>query len=201
MQHALASLLLGLLIAACSGGEQKQTFDADPKAPDAKRNVDANMRRPDAAGGVGEPAELRGITLAHNEARAAENANLPPLQWDPALADIARAWGAMCQDNDQPIGLIDHNPNRSAGYPTYVGENIAGGGSPLGAVDLWMQEKADYNHANNSCNGTCGHYTQIVWRDTLKVGCAVVDCPSLRYNPSVVCDYGPGGNIGGQPPY
>jgi pathogenesis-related protein 1 len=168
----------------------------------APRPIEAGT--PDAPaplGGQGEPAELAGITLAHNRARLAENAGLPQLTWDPALAAIAAAWAAKCQDTDAPKGLIDHNPNRSAGYPTYVGENIYGGSDPLSAVDLWMAEKANYNLAANSCSGVCGHYTQVVWRQTTKLGCAIATCPTLQYSPAVVCDYGPGGNVGGQRPY
>ncbi|MBP9087859.1 MAG: hypothetical protein KBG15_17190 [Kofleriaceae bacterium] len=170
---------------------------ADARSADARPNIDA-------ANGVGEPAELAGMTLYHNQARLAENANppLPQLTWDPALAVIAANWAAMCRDVDPPVGLIDHNPNRSATYPTYVGENIYGGASSAkAAVDLWMAEKPNYNLAANTCNGVCGHYTQIVWRKTLKVGCAISHCPSLRYSDSIICNYGPGGNFNGERPY
>ena len=166
-------------------------------AVDARPNVDA-------ANGIGEPAELAGITLYHNQYRLAENASppLPQLTWDPALAVIAANWAAMCRDVDAPIGLIDHNPGRSATYPSYVGENIYGGASSAkAAVDLWMTEKPNYNLAANTCNGVCGHYTQIVWRKTLKVGCAISHCPALRFSDSIICDYGPGGNFNGERPY
>ena len=103
---------------------------------------------------------------------------------------------------DAPIGLIDHNDNRSQGYPEYVGENVYGAGgqaSGTAAVQLWAAEEADYDYANNSCSGVCGHYTQIVWRTTTKVGCALHDCPGLQYGSTVVCNYAPGGNSGGRP--
>ena len=41
----------------------------------------------------------------------------------------------------------------------------------------------------------------IVWRDSVKLGCAVGNCPGIAYPNSIVCDYGPGGNFGGQRPY
>ena len=46
-----------------------------------------------------------------------------------------------------------------------------------------------------------GHYTQIVWRDTLQVGCARGNCPNITFGNTIVCNYGPGGNIGDDPPY
>ena len=151
------------------------------------------------------------MTLATNQVRAGVDTTtvpagpLPFLRWDPNLASYAAAWAAQCiSSNGQ---LLDHDPNRTnvAGYQ-YIGENIfAAGGSATAqaAVDLWAAEKSFYDYATNTCASghTCGHYTQLVWRTTLNVGCALHACPSLAYPNTIVCDYGPGGNFGGQPPY
>jgi hypothetical protein len=129
---------------------------------------------------------------------------LPSLEWEPALAATAAAWVAQCIDQMAPTGLIDHNPNRSDGHPYYVGENIyasSGTADAQGAVTSWTNEKSNYDYASNTCTGVCGHYTQVVWRDTVKLGCAIGNCPGLQFGSSIVCDYGPGGNIGGQRPY
>ena len=199
----VASVVLvvaALALAACNGddGTSASTDAATTNDPDA------SVPPVDAPPVVGEPPRLAGTTDAHNAARAA--VGVGPLTWDPQLAAIAQAWAQQCIDREAPAGLIDHNANRSNGYPTYVGENIYGaGGSATGtdAVRLWVSEQAHYHHDTNSCDpgAICGHYTQVVWRGTTKVGCAVYDCPGLTYGSSVVCDYGPGGNIGGQAPY
>lgn len=197
-----------LVLAACSGNVDDGDNPGGPDAPGGggPTGDGGPMPMADAPGGVGEPAELVGITLFHNEARAAVQTAtpLPALVWSPALAATAAAWAAQCRDVDQPIGLIDHNPNRSNGHPYYVGENIYGSGGPASArqaVELWVAEQANYNYAANSCNGVCGHYTQVVWRGTLEVGCAVADCPNQQFGNAIICNYGPGGNIGGQRPY
>lgn len=166
---------------------------------------------PDASvpgGGSDEPAELAGITLLHNQARAdvVTDTPLPSLAWDPALAEIAATWAAKCVDTEDPVGLIDHDPDRTTGSGyQYVGENIFGSGGTHAtaqmAVSNWMDEQADYNYTNNSCSGICGHYTQIVWRGTTHLGCALHNCPGLTYGSSIVCDYGPGGNVSNQRPY
>jgi pathogenesis-related protein 1 len=44
----------------------------------------------------------------------------------------------------------------------------------------------------------CGHYTQIVWRNTKAVGCAVGGKGAREV---WVCDYDPPGNYVGQRPY
>ena len=59
-------------------------------------------------------------------------------------------------------------------------------------------EKASFTYPTG-CSGICGHYTQVVWRTSVNVGCALHDCPGLAYGSTIVCDYGPGGNSGGAP--
>ena len=156
----------------------------------------------DASPGVGEPPELMGITLFHNQIRAAvvTSTPLPALQWDASLAATAAAWVAQCQNTDGFPQILDHNPGRSTGHPYYVGENIyasSGTATAQGALNSWGAEKPNYNPSTGACTGTCGHYTQVVWRTTLKVGCARGNCPGIQYPSTIVCDYGPGGNSGG----
>ena len=151
-------------------------------------------------GGAGEPAGLVGITAAHNQVRAAHGVD--PLSWDPALAAIAQAWAEQCIDQEAPTGLIDHNPGRSDGYGDYVGENVygsGGGASGTDAVAAWASEESSYDHDSNSCSDVCGHYTQIVWAATSKVGCSLHQCDGLTFGNTIVCDYAPGGNDGGRP--
>jgi hypothetical protein len=147
-----------------------------------------------------EPPGLEGTTAAHNAIRA--GVGVGPLTWDPALAAIAQAWAERCVDNEAPTGLIDHNAGRSDTYPEYVGENIygsSGGATGTDAVESWASEEANYDYDMNSCNGVCGHYTQIVWRETTKIGCALHQCPGLTFGSTIVCDYALGGNSGGRP--
>ncbi|VDL79275.1 unnamed protein product [Nippostrongylus brasiliensis] len=44
-----------------------------------------------------------------------------------------------------------------------------------------------------------GHYTQMVWQKSFRLGCAVVDCGNTRY--FTVCQYGPAGNFIGKKLY
>jgi hypothetical protein len=192
---------IGLLVlAACTGNIGSVGDDTGDDTGDAGGD---DAPTPDAANPPeDEPAGLVGTTDAHNQVRAAHG--IAPLVWDPALAVIAQGWAEQCVDTQAPIGLIDHNPDRSDTYPEYVGENIygsSGGATGTAAVAAWASEEEDYDYASNTCAGVCGHYTQIVWADTTKVGCGIHTCPGLTYGSSIVCNYGPGGNIGGQRPY
>jgi pathogenesis-related protein 1 len=149
-----------------------------------------------------EPLELKGITQMHNVER--RKVGVPDLTWDPALAAIAQAWASKCEDKDAPMGLVDHNPNRGVGYQGSVGENIFGSSATASseqAVSSWVAELNSYDYAKNSCSGVCGHYTQVVWKTTTKVGCAIYKCAGLKYGGTLVCDYSPAGNVNGQRPY
>jgi hypothetical protein len=147
---------------------------------------------------AGEPLELAGITALHNQVRAAVETGTPlaALQWESALAATARSWAATCD--------FSHNPSRSVGHPYYVGENIYGSSAVAtaqAAVSLWAAEEQYYDYSTNTCTAgqTCGHYTQLVWRTTLRLGCAPQDCEGSTPRDRIVCNYGPGGNTGGLP--
>jgi pathogenesis-related protein 1 len=151
------------------------------------------------------------FVTAHNQARSGPlnptpNPALPPVTWDPILADCAYNYTLKCQGAN---GLLSHNPNRTADYQAlggsgYVGENIYGTTAstttPAAAMNGWMSEAPMFIYANDNLTDA-GHYTQVVWRTSVRIGCAIVNCPNLTYHESVLCDYAPGGNIIGQKPY
>lgn len=175
------ALILLACLSACGGGDDDGGGDA-------------------GAQNQGEPPGLVGITNAHNVVRA--TVNVGPLVWDDDLAAVAQAWADSCTDNEQPIGLVDHNAGRSDNYPGYVGENIYGSSgtpSPTGAVELWASEEADYDYDSNTCSAVCGHYTQVVWSTSERLGCGVSQCNGLQYGGTIVCNYSPGGNNGDRP--
>jgi len=197
-------VVAALLLAACDGDIDSSMMTGDAAGGDS------NHVYMDAPAGAGEPANLMGITAAHNAVRAMVDTSgisagpLPPMVWDPALATLATNWTSQCKDTDGD-GLVDHSSQASrtnaAGY-AYVGENVfASGGtnaSAQAAVNAWASEKSNFTYPNG-CAGTCGHYTQVVWRTSTHVGCANVNCTGLQYKGTILCNYGPGGNSGGAP--
>jgi hypothetical protein len=153
------------------------------------------------------------FVTAHNQARSGPlspppSPALPPVSWDEVLADAAYGYLATCTSAAAPHQLVDHNANRTTDYAAlggsgYVGENIfgsSGAAAPADAVTAWMSEASQFDY-NTSAIGTAGHYTQVVWRASVRIGCAIVDCPNVTYHDTVLCDYAPGGNIIGQHPY
>ncbi|OWM89259.1 hypothetical protein CDL15_Pgr010546 [Punica granatum] len=133
---------------------------------------------------------------AHNIVRQSKSE--PPLTWDYNLEKYARWWAGQRRHDCE---LIHSFPE---GEFT-LGENIFwGGGSawtPGDAVKLWVSEEKYYDYNSNTCEEgqVCGHYTQIVWKDTRKLGCARVVCDNRDV--FITCNYYPPGNYEGDRPY
>jgi hypothetical protein len=166
----------------------------------------------DAGAGSGTPApvptaDAQAWLDLHNavrrDAQPPPSPPLPALTWSANAAAVAQAWADGCK--------YQHNPGRGD-----RGENIAasapqGHWSIADVVRAWASEAQDYDYASNTCalGMQCGHYTQLVWRTTLRVGCAHRVCDAA-HSPFVgqllswdfwVCDYEPPGNWVGQRPY
>ena len=124
----------------------------------------------------------------HNALRALEGAaNMQLMVWDEDVALRAASWALQCND----------------GHPEYHkdGQNIAGGKNPKNLapeIDSWYREKAHYNFDTPKCRKECGHYKQVVWASSRKVGCVVSRCP---YNVRTTCNYSPAGNLYNYRPY
>ncbi|XP_025739238.1 glioma pathogenesis-related protein 1 isoform X1 [Callorhinus ursinus] len=144
---------------------------------------------------------IKDCVWIHNKFRSEVNPTASAMlymTWDPALARIAKEWGKNCRfaHNGQLHSKKLH-PNF-----TFVGENIWTGSvsifSVSSAITDWHSEIQDYDFETQKCTKVCGHYTQVVWADSYKVGCAVQYCStvyninSLTNVAHFICNYGPG---------
>lgn len=148
----------------------------------------------------GLPSDAIEVRLlrAHNAERAKVGA--PALIWDEGLEREARVWAQQLLDTE----TFAHDPAQHG-----HGENLwTGWGNrrwtPEEMVGEWIAEKAQYHHrtfpaVSRTGDWTAvGHYTQLVWRGTTHVGCAVV----RRGDRAVLnCRYSPPGNIDGMRAY
>jgi hypothetical protein len=151
------------------------------------------------------------FVAAHNAARGGAlnpppSPSLPPVSWDYTLADSVYGYLSACPGGN--IDLAPHNANRTSDYKALggadsVGENIyaaTGSASPTDAVNTWMSEASNYDYDSNNISAA-GHYTQVVWRNSVRIGCAIVKCTNYTFSSTVLCDYAPAGNNTNQKPY
>ena len=137
------------------------------------------------------------VLAAHNSERA--RVQLPLLGWDNALGTSAAAYAQQMA----MTGAFQHS-NRKA--RPGVGENLwmgtRGAFSVEQMVGAWASEKRMFRpgvfpEVTTTGNwADVGHYTQMIWPTTLRVGCALASTARTDY---LVCHYSPAGNIDGRP--
>ncbi len=151
-----------------------------------------------------ETGIIQGMLSVHNKVRA--RLGLPPLRWSERLASIARK---------RAINLAENNNCRMRHTKSELGENLfwasavrwSDGRREVQKItadhvaEAWAAEAANYDYSSNSCmhSAMCGHYTQMIWRDSRELGCGMAVCP--HKDQIWVCVYYPPGNYVGQRPY
>uniref|UniRef100_A0A7M4E4Y4 Peptidase inhibitor 16 n=1 Tax=Crocodylus porosus TaxID=8502 RepID=A0A7M4E4Y4_CROPO len=141
----------------------------------------------------------RMILQMHNLYRSQVSPPAADMQnWDPDLGAFAKAYAEKC--------IWDHNKDRGR-----RGENLFIMMEELDlqlAMEDWHGEYQYYNLTTTKCamGHMCGHYTQVVWANTLRIGCGAHFCETVegieeRDMHLLVCNYEPPGNIRGRKPY
>ncbi|KAJ5178738.1 hypothetical protein N7492_001948 [Penicillium capsulatum] len=133
-----------------------------------------------------------------------------PLSWNESLVQYSRKWADTC------LWKHSHGP---------YGENLAFGyPNASAAVAAWGDEGELYNFQKpTGFTEETGHFTQLVWKSTVEVGCAAVNCGYTEHHQVrreeghdteldsrntdgvqraqgwyVVCEYTPAGNVVGR---
>jgi hypothetical protein len=159
------------------------------------------LSAPLLAGATGRLTSLdQRLLAAHNRER--DSGGIAPLAWDPVLAAEAADWGERLA----AAGEFDHDPDLDGDDPQ--GENLwagtPGAYSPEEMVGGWIEEKKHFRPGrfpDNSLTGDLadvGHYTQLMWRETDRVGCALAAGAAEEV---LVCRYRTAGNVVGEVPF
>jgi hypothetical protein len=141
---------------------------------------------------------LRRVMLdGHRAARAA--VGVAPLIWDDGLAAHARAYAdTLARERrfahaDQPMGPAREGENLWTGtrdayrYEEMLGHWLAERGDFINGPVPAISRTGDWRRA--------GHYSQIVWRVSTRIGCAL---SSNRTDDYLVCRYALAGNVVGE---
>ncbi|GAA6005520.1 uncharacterized protein JCM10292_007377 [Rhodotorula paludigena] len=144
------------------------------------------------SGSTGAAGSVQKVALdAHNEFRAKHGVSA--LTWSNELASAAQAWADKC--------VFEHG----GGKAIHAGENLAAGTGLTveSGIQMWYNEVGQYDFDDPSYNEATGHFTQLVWKGTTEVGCALSTCSPVKgegfsWNGNfLVCEYKSPGNIVG----
>jgi uncharacterized protein YkwD len=139
------------------------------------------------------------FVIAHNAFR--KHFKLPSVVWDQDMADYAQEWANYLQ---QERNCKMMHRSKAGRKERKYGENLSWASGkhmePIYIVKQWVKEAKDYNYDTNSCTPgmKCGHFTQVIWKTTERIGCGVAYCDNSEV---WVCNYDPPGNIVGKKPY
>ena len=132
------------------------------------------------------PRSMETVVESHNRKRKRHCAK--PLEWSAKLADVAQGWADKLAKRGCPL---EHNDSE-------YGENLAVGTASVmtgeRAVDIWYDENDKYKYGPNEASSETGHFTQVVWRKSRRLGCGTAECGDKRL---WVCNYDPPGNMKG----
>ena len=126
---------------------------------------------------------------------------LPDMTMSSLMTSYASTFTQAC--------VYKHGGPNFGTYGQNVFASVGGIPTASGIVTAWASESRFYNYDTHTCDvgRVCTHYTQVVWRKSVEVGCAVQKCfvnsPFSTTAPwyFAVCNYKPHGNYVGERPY
>ncbi|MBV9241412.1 MAG: hypothetical protein JO314_05320 [Acidobacteria bacterium] len=179
----MKSLLLSCAIAALGVSLLSITATAQKKKPPV-RQAPAKIIANCPNSGLTD-AEVAEILTAHNKARA--SVKVPLLRWDCTLGKEAADWVAT--------GEAGHS-DTSFGENVFV--SMTTDDSVKKAIDRWEDEHHNWTNKTGACatGKTCTHYTQMVWKSTGRIGCAINRNTTGKWKLMFVCNYDPSAQTG-----
>lgn len=134
-----------------------------------------------------------GVLARHNALRA-KHGDTPAMELDQDLIKAAQAWS----ESQLAKAQMEHATSDGT-----FGENLAYSMSSsqdfrtdfdTTATQRWYDEIKDFDFSKPAWNEKTGHFTQVVWKASTKLGCGTAsDGPNVY----VTCRYSPAGNMMG----
>lgn len=221
----LALFLVGTAVQLPIARSQEQLAEVLPKAEIEGNNPDdGEIYRGEILSG----AEKEAFLNAHNDAR--KEVGLEPLTWSDDIARYSLSWiienheSYLEATRARKIPMLKHRP-RDGKFKQKYGENLAcwSGSESIAinatkAVAEWLSEKTEFDKLNKQKpyfvgdevgktddKGEAirvGHYTKVVWKETIQIGAAMFYVTlNGKRTVVVVCNYAPAGNRLGKTPY
>eukprot|EP00405_Crypthecodinium_cohnii_P001111 CAMPEP_0194760318 /NCGR_PEP_ID=MMETSP0323_2-20130528/13251_1 /TAXON_ID=2866 ORGANISM="Crypthecodinium cohnii, Strain Seligo" /NCGR_SAMPLE_ID=MMETSP0323_2 /ASSEMBLY_ACC=CAM_ASM_000346 /LENGTH=413 /DNA_ID=CAMNT_0039681531 /DNA_START=30 /DNA_END=1271 /DNA_ORIENTATION=+ len=147
-----------------------------------------------ASPAMGQSAEMQQVLDKHNVFRCMHG--VPAFTWDADIAANAQSWAnnGVYEHSDGSTRIIN---GEQCGENLAIGTALTDGTQ---AVQMWYDEIRNTNGGLvTAFSADTGHYTQVVWKASTKLGCGRGTAPfSGTSGHFWVCQYGPAGNFEGQ---
>jgi len=154
-----------------------------------KENAEKLKQEPEFQGELGEFE--RECMNQHNLKRPLHSAG--PLTWSEECAEHARKWvqhlveiDTLAHDNESGMG-------ENCGY--FQSSNVSSKSDSEWAINvsnMWYGEIEKYDFDKSGYQSQTGHFTQMIWKSTTKMGCAIAKKGTKVY---IVANYYPPGNF------
>ncbi|PWN52860.1 PR-1-like protein, partial [Violaceomyces palustris] len=134
------------------------------------------------------------ILSQHNTYRSKHKVG--SLSWDATIAATAQTQADSC--------VYGHPSNLKTGQNIFAGTGTSW--TSKDASDSWYNEVTSYDFSNPGFSSSTGHFTQMVWKGTTKLGCAIsTSCTGSQLgfggigskSSYIVCNYMSPGNVQG----
>ncbi|XP_076324440.1 venom allergen 3-like [Tachypleus tridentatus] len=161
-------------------------------------------------------SEINEIVQAHNELRQRvatgketnqpEASNMRKMSWDEELAEVAQRWADQCNfkhDCAKCREVERFGAGQNLAISMSSNDNATADWREM--IRKWYDEVKTFSSSYISRYqfvSNTGHYTQVTWANTFKVGCGYTYYKNNEwYTKFYVCNYGPAGNVLGQEIY
>lgn len=137
-------------------------------------------------------AEALEMVKRHNKYR--KEVGVPEINWSNEAAQFAQEWANHLAKNC----MMKHSNNKQYGENVFKGYGKSY--TPTYVADVWASEKADWKGGKITYKNyaDAGHYTQMIWYSSTKMGCGTATCADGSV--IVSCSYSPSGNMVGEDP-
>ncbi|KAK5975541.1 C-type single domain activation associated secreted protein ASP3 [Trichostrongylus colubriformis] len=137
----------------------------------------------------------KGLAVNYQGGHAPKAARMLKMSYDCDIEANTMNWIKQCK-----WGHNSYRERNKWGQNLYrINAKVNKTSAAVKSVERWFSELTkkglnpkDNNKFTNAAFLNAGHYTQVVWQKSHKLGCAVYWCPQMTY---VGCEYSPAGNM------
>ncbi|XP_075719941.1 cysteine-rich venom protein TEL1-like [Rhinoderma darwinii] len=136
------------------------------------------------------------IVDRHNELRAQVDpspSNMLKMEWSDEAAANAQIWANKCEHCHSKADQREIT-TFGCGENLYMSSRLQ---NWTKVIQGWWDENKDFDYGSGpkQSSSVIGHYTQLVWYRSFKIGCALAYCPKQSFVYYYVCQYCPAGNV------